>query len=141
MSLSPEISFIEGADAFRTVEGSIILAEMAWPDGPSGVKEQGTCTGGPPGTWETPSSPIQDTGRKGAPVTNSSRSAHRSCPGGVWRKFRTKDRYRQAKETKCGGMGVGESELPILLLTPGNQSHGTRSRKGAAVLRNRRRAR
>ena len=33
---------------------------MAGPDGPSGVKEQGTCTGGPPGTWETPSSPIQE---------------------------------------------------------------------------------
>ena len=59
MSLSPEISTIEGADTFRTVEGSSIRAEMAWLDGPSGVKEQGTCTEGPPGTWEAPSSPIQ----------------------------------------------------------------------------------
>jgi len=46
--LSPEISFVEGADAVSKAEGSIIRAEAAGPDGPSGVKEQGTSTRGFP---------------------------------------------------------------------------------------------
>ena len=42
----------------------------------------------------------------------------------------TDGRYRQAKETKCGGMGGKESECLIVLLTQGNPARETLSREG-----------
>jgi len=38
-------------------EGNIADAEMAWHGGSTGVVEAGHAIEGPPGTWETPSSP------------------------------------------------------------------------------------
>jgi hypothetical protein len=55
---------------------------------------------GPPGTWEALSSPTDE--------------------------FR---RYRQTKETKCGGTGGGESEHFIVPLMRGNQPEGSRGGK------------
>ncbi len=42
----------------------------------------------------------------------------------------TQERYRQAKETKCGGMGSKESECLIVLMTQGNLAQETLSREG-----------
>ena len=42
----------------------------------------------------------------------------------------TQERYRQAKETKCGGMGGKESECLIIPVTQGNPARETLPREG-----------
>ena len=44
----------------------------------------------------------------------------------------TQERYRQAKETKCGGMGGKESECLIVPVTQGNRARETLSREGGS---------
>ena len=46
-----------------------------------------------------------------------------------------KERYRQAKATKCGGMDDRESERLVLPLKLGNRPAGTQVREGGAGLR------
>ncbi len=43
---------------------------------------------------------------------------------------RVEPRYRQAKETKCGGTATGRRSTFIVPMKPGNQSRGTRWREG-----------
>jgi hypothetical protein len=62
-------------------------------------------------------------------VTNSRPAT--DAPGDGGNKTRVQPGYRQAKATKCGGTGGGESERPILLVTRGNRPEGPRRGKGA----------
>jgi hypothetical protein len=54
------------------VEGRTVVADMARPRRLPGVDEQGTCTGGSPGTWEILAFPPMN-GTTGPPLTQSSR--------------------------------------------------------------------
>ena len=64
MLLNPEISIVEGADVFRQAEGSIIQAEAARLDDPSGVVEQGTSTWGFPRNLGDPAASAERRYRK-----------------------------------------------------------------------------
>src|SRR5262249_13339519 len=59
------------------------------------------------------------------------------CGGSAWpptgAKHERKERYRQAKATKCGGMGGRESERPTVPKKPGNLAHLTVDAYAAAV--------
>jgi hypothetical protein len=61
-------------------------------------------------------------------VTNSRPVA--GAPGGPGNETRVRLWYRQAKETKRGGTGGGESERLILPVTRGNRPEGPRRGKG-----------
>jgi len=88
--LSPEIIVVEGADAVQQAEGSTAEVEKAGFGGPSGVGEQGTNAGGPPGTWEVSTPPPKDSRRRGGPAeqvlrerAESARAARGRIPGGA----------------------------------------------------------
>jgi hypothetical protein len=62
-------------------------------------------------------------------VTNSRPKAGAlDSPGS---EMRVQPRYRQAKATKCGGTGEGESERLVLPGKRGNRPEGPRGGKGA----------
>jgi hypothetical protein len=62
-------------------------------------------------------------------VTNSSPAT--AAPGDGGSEIRVRPRYRQAKATKRGGTGGGESERSILPMTWGNRPEGPHREKGA----------
>ena len=62
-------------------------------------------------------------------VTNSRPAA--GAPGGPGNETRVRPWYRQAKATKRGGTGDGESERLILPTKRGNRPEGPRRGKGA----------
>ena len=62
-------------------------------------------------------------------MTNSRPVA--DAPGGHGNETRVQPGYRQAKATKRGGTGDGESERLILPWTRGNRPEGPRRGKGA----------
>ena len=61
-------------------------------------------------------------------VTNSRPAA--GAPGGLGNETRVRPWYRQAKATKRGGTGDGESERLIVPRTRGNRPEGPRRGKG-----------
>jgi len=125
--LSPEIDIIAGADVVYSTEGRV--AAPQWPGAcdPAGVEEQGTLTGVP----QEPGRPLCLLGksRREHRVTNSRPAA--DAPGGHGSELRVRPGYRQAKATKRGGTGDGESERLILPLTWGNRPEGPHRGKGA----------
>ena len=62
-------------------------------------------------------------------MTNSRPAA--GAPGGRGSETRVRPGYRQAKATKRGGTGGGESERLIVPTTRGNRPEGPRRGKGA----------
>jgi hypothetical protein len=92
---------------------------MAWCVGPAGVGEQGKGTRGSPGTWEFLLSPRLIAG--GAPAYQLQARAGALDSDG--NKTRVLPWYRQAKATKCGGMGSRTSEHLVVPLKQGNRSH------------------
>src|SRR3954469_16371743 len=101
---------------------------MAWRPRSRRGQRAGHVHEGSPGTWEAPSPPRQLPGGRYR-VTNSRPSA--GAPGGPGSEIRVQSWYRQAKATKRGGTGDGESERPILPVTRGNRPEGPRRGKGA----------
>ena len=99
---------------------------MAWRRGPAGVGEQGTFTE----VLQEPGRPLHLLGkpRREHRVTNSRPLADAS--GGHGSEQRVRPGYRQAKATKRGGTGDGESERLIVLMTRGNRPEGPRRGKG-----------
>src|SRR5882724_8279792 len=83
---------------------------------------------GSPGTWEAPSSSRQIPGGRYR-VTNSRPAA--GVSGGHGSETRMRPGYRQAKATKRGGTGDGDSERLIVPVTRGNRPLGPRRGKGA----------
>ena len=100
---------------------------MAWRRGPAGVGEQGTFTE----VLQEPGRPLHLLGksRREHRVTNSRPVA--GAPGGQGSELRVQPGYRQAKATKRGGTGGGESERLIVPRTRGNRSEGPRRGKEA----------
>ena len=107
-----------------------------WPGviGPAGVEEQGIGTIGFPRNVGDPvvSTLIIGSGRC---LTQTSRPPVGVGPCGRY-EGRRKEWYRQAKETKCGGMSGRESEHVTVPRKAGNRPNGTRWREGRAGLRN-----
>ena len=103
--------------------------------GPAGVGERSTCTGGPPGTWETRSSPSANTAKGEPGAAESPGPGSRALRGPRERK-EARRRYRQAKETKRGGTGDLESELLTVPVKRGNLPRGTPWRERAAGSQN-----
>ena len=93
---------------------------MAWRRGPTGVEEQGMCAVGFPQEPGRACRLRAVTGKEGQPVYTKPLA----CGGGAWpptgAKYKRKERYRQAKATKCGGKGGRQSERPVVLMKPGN---------------------
>ena len=127
MRLSPEIDIIAGADVVYSTEGRVAAPQWPGVRDPAGVEEQGTLTG----VLQEPGRPLRLLGksRREHRVTNSRPAA--GAPGGHGSELRVRPGYRQAKATKCGGTGDGESERLILPWTRGNRPEGPRRGKGA----------
>src|SRR3954465_2363409 len=102
-------------------------AAMAWRRGPAGVGEQGTFTE----VLQEPGRPLHLLGksRREPRVTNSRPVA--DAPGGRGSEQRVRLGYRQAKATKCGGRGGGESERRVVPAKRGNRPEGPRGGKEA----------
>ena len=96
-----------------------------------GLESTGNDHLGSPGIWETPSSPPQSPAREpnhqlpGAPGGASATEGS---------KHPTQRRYRQAKATKRGERGGGESESLIVSLKRGNRPSWTLWREGETTL-------
>jgi hypothetical protein len=120
--LSPEIDIIVGADVVHLTEGRVAAPQWPGARDPAGVEEQGTLTG----VLQEPGRPHRLLGksRREHRVTNSRPAA--GAPGGRGSELRVQPGYRQAKATKRGGTGDGESERLILPLTRGNRPEGPR---------------
>jgi hypothetical protein len=92
---------------------------MAWPTGPAGVEEQGTSTAGFPRNLGIPVVSTTRAGKgqpaKKKPQARRPREAERrERPDGRTRSVASQSWYRQAKATKRGGTGGGDSEHPIV---------------------------
>ena len=96
---------------------------------PAGVGSEHVQTGncGSPGTWENPVRSSANSRREIPGYQLPALAAHLSARE---RKQRVHPRYRQAKETKCGGMAAGSRSTLIVPTKPGNWSRGTRPREG-----------
>jgi len=91
--------------------------------------ESGACKHrGPPGTWEILSSPsfIAAKGSR----TAISRSPLSRCLASEGSEQEAQERYRQAKETKCGGKGGRKSERLNSTDEAGEPARWTQWRKG-----------
>src|SRR4051812_10301129 len=100
-------------------------AATAWRRGPAGVGEQGTLTE----VLQEPGRPLRLLGesRREHRVTNSRPVAGAS--GGHGSETRMQPGYRQAKATKRGGTGGGDSERRIVPWKRGNRPEGPRRGK------------
>ena len=103
--------------------------------GPTGVQEQGAGTRGLLGNLRDPVVSVVDCRLESRHPKLQVDPQLSSRAGGDEK--RTKRRYRQAKETKCGEMGGRESEHPVVPLKWGNRTEGTPWREGGAVSNNR----
>jgi hypothetical protein len=126
--LSPDTNITAGADAVKGAEGRVVAPQRPGAHDPAGVGEQGTLTSGFPRNLGGPAVFSAAPGRRYR-VTNSRPAA--GAPGGHGSETRVRPGYRQAKATKRGGTGDGESERPIVLATRGNRPEGPRRGKGA----------
>ena len=116
-------------------EGNTADAVVAWHRGSTGVAEAGHAIEGPPGTWETPSSPswIQ-------PVGEPERPKPLARHGSVLADRGSKGRGTggtAGRGNEPTGTDDGESERPIVPTKPGNRPEGTRWREGVAGTRSR----
>ena len=127
MRLSPEIILPAGADVFKLTEGRVAAPQWPGVRDPAGVEEQGTLTG----VLQEPGRPLRLLGksRREHRVTNSRPVA--GALGGHGNETRVRPGYRQAKATKRGGTGGGDSERFIVPTTRGNRPEGPRRGKGA----------
>ncbi len=128
MRLSPESVNIAGADVVQLTEGRAAAPQWPGARGPAGFGEQGTLTDGSSRNLGGPAASAVSPGRRDR-VTNSRPVAH--APGGDGSEIRARPWYRQAKETKCGGTGGGESERRVVPAKRGNRPEGPRGGKGA----------
>jgi hypothetical protein len=126
--LSPEIDIIAGADGVHLPEGRVAAPQWPGAGDPAGVEEQGTLTGVP----QEPGRPLRLLGksRREHRVTNSRPVAGAS--GGHGSEQRVRPGYCQAKATKRGGKGDGESERFIVTDEAGEPTRGTPPREGGA---------
>jgi len=126
--LSPEIDIVAGADVVYTTEGRVAAPQRPGACDPAGVEEQGTLTRVP----QEPGRPLRLLGksRREHRVTNSRPVAGAS--GGHGSEQRVRPGYRQAKATKRGGTGDGESERFIVTDEAGEPTRGTPWREGGA---------
>jgi hypothetical protein len=128
--LSPEIDIIAGADVVYSTEGRVATPQWPGARDPAGVEEQGTLTG----VLQEPGRPHRLLGksRREHRVTNSRPTA--GAPGGRGSEPRVRPGYRQAKATKRGGTGDGESEHLRCTDDAGEPTRGTPPREGGAGL-------
>ena len=98
-------------------------AAMTWQRSPTGVQEQGMQTEDPPGTWETLTFPLSEQWL-GKPRTKQPRPSAGSADSAGRDEQQSTGRYRQAKETKCGGTNGRESEQLVVVVKVGNQTMG-----------------
>ena len=128
MPLSPEIDIIAGADVVYSTEGRVAAPQWPGARDPAGVEEQGTLTG----VLQEPGRPLRLLGnsRREHRVTNSRLLA--GAPGGQGSETWVQPGYRQAKETKRGGTGDGESEHLRCTGDAGEPTRGTPPREGGA---------
>jgi hypothetical protein len=126
--LSPESVTVAGADVVFITEGRVAAPQWPGARDPAGVGEQGTLTHGSPRNLGGPDAFSVSPGGRYR-VTNSRPAA--GAPGGRGSEPRVRPGYRQAKVTKRGGTGGGESERLVLPVTRGNRPEGPRRGKGA----------
>lgn len=120
-----------GAETVDDVEGSTTTPQEGEAEVvPPGSESQAACEGSPRNLGD----PVVSTGRQGPWEPSESESPtcapwlRQAARGKHWR-YRW---YLQAKATKCGGTGGGESERLVRPLKLGNPLQGTQWRKGGA---------
>ena len=136
-----------GRDTFCILRGSATEqkpqsspARLSWPftfpctvwsgaRSPAGVGlgHVQTDNGGSPGTWENP---VRSSANSRLEIPGYQLPALAAHSSAGERKQRVHPRYRQAKETKCGGMAAGRRSTFIVPTKPGNWSRRTRWREG-----------
>ncbi len=128
MLLNPEMLINERADVFQ-VDGRHQESTGRWAEVISPLRDRrtGHVLKGLLGTWEPLSSP-SEIGFGRQPDRNLSRPLVAAL-GHQGSELMSARRYRQAKETKCGGMGGRESENFIVPPKRGNCPDGPRGGK------------
>ena len=128
MRLSPEIDIIAGADVVNSTEGRVAAPQWPGARDPAGVGEQGTLTGVP----QEPGRPRRLLGKSRREVPGDQLQARGRRTRRPGSETRVRPGYRQAKATKCGGTGDGESERSNSTVEAGEPTRGTPWREGGA---------
>ncbi len=128
MLLSVERPFV-GAFAFVQPGATLLHCERSGASSPAGVGLDHVQTDNwdSPGTWENP---VRSSANSRLEIPGDQLQASAAHSSARERKQRVHPRYRQAKETKCGGMAAGRRSTLIVLMKPGNWSRRTRWREG-----------
>ena len=114
---------VEMADAVPKAEGSTDGPRWRGSEAHRGRRAGRAGIGDPPGTWETLTSPLEKNRMREGPSLQRRRPRAAASTG-----ERARQRYRQAKGTKCGGTGVRESEPLNGTDEAGELTRGTRWR-------------
>ena len=118
-----------GSLCTRAFRGHAAALQRSGASSPAGVgwEHVQTDNRGSPGTWENP---VRSSANSRLEIPGHQLQALAAHSSARERKQRVQPRYRQAKETKCGGMAAGRRSTFIVLMKPGNWSRRTRWREG-----------
>ena len=118
-----------GSLCTRAFRGHAAALQWSGASSPAGVglEHVQTDNRGSPGTWENP---VRSSANSRLEIPGYQLPALAAHSSARERKQRVHPRYRQAKETKCGGMAAGRRSTLIVLTKPGNWSRRTRWREG-----------
>ena len=117
-----------GSLCTRAFRGHAAALQRSGASSPAGVglEHVQTDNWGSPGTWENPVRSSANSRLETPGYQLQALTAHSSVKE---RNQRVQPRYRQAKETKCGGMAAGRRSVLIVLMKQGNSPWRTLWRK------------
>jgi hypothetical protein len=120
--MEPRQTILASADVVRGTEGRVDTPQEAWREELAGVRERGMHTEGLPRNLGDLVVSAHES-REGHPVEQPRPGGGALAAAGS--EGRAHARYRQAKETKCGGTGGQETEHSVVPPKRGNSSQGT----------------
>jgi hypothetical protein len=109
--MEPRQTILASADVVRGTEGRVDTPQEAWREELAGVRERGMHTGGLPRNLGDLVVSAHES-REGHPVEQPRPGGGALAAAGS--EGRAHARYRQAKETKCGGTGGQETEHSVV---------------------------
>ncbi len=117
-----------GSLCTRASRGHAAALQWSGASSPAGVGWEHVQTDdcGSPGTWENP---VRSSAKSRLEIPGHQLQALAAHSSARERKQRVDPRYRQTKETKCGGMAAGRRSALIVLLKQGNSPRRTLWRK------------
>ena len=113
-----------GSLCTRAFRGHAAVLQRSGASSPAGVgwEHVQTDNRGSPGTWENP---VRSSANSRLEIPGDQLQALAAHSSARERKQRVKPRYRQAKETKCGGMAAGRRSALIVPSKQGNSPRRT----------------